>query len=371
MIVKNETHVIRQCLDSVAPFVDYVLICDTGSSDGTQDLCRAWCAEHQIAGEVYQDHWRDFASNRSRALELLRSRSEIDYALIMDADDVLHFDPQTNVQELKAKLDADIYMLNLLDAGVSYQRVQLVRNHQNNFYRGVLHEFLVAPENAKSANLQGLWVESRRLGARNKDPEKYIRDAEVLEKALLSETDEFMRARYTFYLAQSYKDAGDRKNAIIHYRQRALMGFWQEEVFISLYRVAQLMEAEGASEDNVLQAYKDASAAQPSRLEALHGAARLCRLTKRYDEGYRLALAGLFLAKPVGGLFVENWIYDFAFLDEFAVLAYWAGHYRESLDACCDLLMRNVVPAEHVERVRQNAIYARGKVPLSWALSAS
>ncbi len=38
MIVKNETHIIKECLDSIHKYVDYWVIVDTGSTDGTQEL---------------------------------------------------------------------------------------------------------------------------------------------------------------------------------------------------------------------------------------------------------------------------------------------------------------------------------------------
>jgi len=41
MIVKNESKVITRALDSVRGFIDYVCICDTGSSDGTQDIIKS------------------------------------------------------------------------------------------------------------------------------------------------------------------------------------------------------------------------------------------------------------------------------------------------------------------------------------------
>ena len=38
MIVRNEAPVIRRCLASVLPIIDYWAIVDTGSTDGTQGL---------------------------------------------------------------------------------------------------------------------------------------------------------------------------------------------------------------------------------------------------------------------------------------------------------------------------------------------
>lgn len=75
-------------------------------------------------------------------------------------------------------------------------------------------------------------------GARRRDPLTYQRDAELLEKAMETETDPFRIARYTFYLAQSYRDCGETEKALAAYLSRAELGFWLEEVFISLYMAA-------------------------------------------------------------------------------------------------------------------------------------
>jgi glycosyltransferase involved in cell wall biosynthesis len=53
MIVKNEAHVIRRCLDSVRAYVSHWVIVDTGSTDGTQDIVRS--------------HFRDIEARPSRS----------------------------------------------------------------------------------------------------------------------------------------------------------------------------------------------------------------------------------------------------------------------------------------------------------------
>src|SRR5437762_3199729 len=91
MIVKDEAQVILRCLKSVRPLIDYALIVDTGSTDGTQAIVKKYLAEQRVPGEVIEEPWKDFATNRSSALAKLRARAEIDYALVMDADDTLVF----------------------------------------------------------------------------------------------------------------------------------------------------------------------------------------------------------------------------------------------------------------------------------------
>ena len=38
MIVRNEAHIVGEVLDATAPYIDYWVVVDTGSTDGTQDL---------------------------------------------------------------------------------------------------------------------------------------------------------------------------------------------------------------------------------------------------------------------------------------------------------------------------------------------
>jgi len=68
MIVRNEAHVIRRCLDSVMPLIDTWVIVDTGSTDGTQKIVREHLAA--IPGELLERPWVNFAHNRTEAVVL-------------------------------------------------------------------------------------------------------------------------------------------------------------------------------------------------------------------------------------------------------------------------------------------------------------
>jgi hypothetical protein len=89
---------------------------------------------------------------------------------------------------------------------------------------------------------------------------------------------------------------------------------------------------------------------------------RLCRTQQQYAKGYELARRGRSFRRPKRGLFVETWIYDYGLLDEFAVLAYWTGHYSECLHACSRLLEEQKIPQDQRERVCQNAHYSIEKM---------
>jgi glycosyltransferase involved in cell wall biosynthesis len=353
MIVKNEAPVIRRCLDSVRPLIDYWVIVDTGSTDGTQQIIH----EHlkDLPGELHERPWRDFAHNRSEALALARPHA--DYSLIIDADDVLEVPKGYRLPRLKA----DSYYIDIDHPPVRYQRMQIVSNARPWSYRGVLHEFLTCEGSGPAGKLP---LVNRMYfdGARRRDPATFARDAEVLERALDTETDPFLKSRYTFYLAQSCRDSGDKAKALRLYLARAELGHWRDEVFVSLLEAARLMAQLDYAEQQVIDAYLKAARAAPDRAEALHGLARYCREKKRYQEAYRYAKSGLKIAKPRDGLFVETWIYQWGLLDEFAIDAFWAERYRDSLEACLRLVTDAKFPPEHRERIMANGAYARQKL---------
>jgi len=353
MIVKNEASVIARCLASVKPLITHWVIVDTGSTDGTQDIIRRELAD--LPGQLYERPWKDFAHNRSEALKLARRHA--DYSLVIDADDALELQPDL----LMPQLTEDCYTIDIHDANLLYQRKQLVSNRMRWLYRGVLHEFIETDGLHTTGHLD-IIMRRNHDGARRRDPETYQRDANILEQALKSETDPFLRTRYTLYLAQSYRDCDEPDKAITHYLERATLGGWQEEVFVSLYQAAKLKEKLGYPDQEVIAAYQAATDALPKRGEAIHAAARFCRLKGLNAQGYEIAKTGIGLEPPKGALFAEPSVYETGLLDEYAINAFWSGCYAESLGASLKLLETRKLPASQVPRVASNARKAREKL---------
>lgn len=362
MIVKNESRLILRCLESVRPLVDYVLVQDTGSTDHTQSIIREWLDRVGLPGEVYDEPWQNFAYNRSHALARLREKRAIDYAFIVDADDVVVLDEGFDPLSFKRSLSEDLYHVRIQHDLVWYSRPLICSNRRKFLFRGVLHEFIWADNGWSNGNAGGFHVRYGSGGGRSQDPDKYRKDAELLEKALQSEEDPFLRSRYTFYLARSWRDAGDKEKAIVYFLKRADLGFWADEVFMSLYYAAQLQEAVGRPFAEIIASYLRASEAAPHRAEALHAASRLCRTKNNFADGFEYARRGLLIPAPADGLFIEYWIYEYALLDEFAVNAYWIGKYAECADACDRLLSEGKLPAEQRERVLKNKQFATDKL---------
>lgn len=362
MIVKNEAHIILRCLENAKPLIDYVLIVDTGSTDGTQDVIRDFLHENNLPGEVIDEPWRDFAYNRSFALRKLRERQEVAYGLMIDADEVLVYEPDFDAKHFKQGLTKDLYDIKTRYGNISYSRPQLFSNRLEFFFKGVLHEYLECAAVQSRGQVTGFYNRPLQDSARSHNPKKFQDDAEVLEAVLAVETDPFLISRYTFYLAQSYRDCGEKEKALQAYLRRSRQGFWQEEVFISLLHAARLKESLGHEAGEVVQAFMAAHESLPTRLEGLHGAARVCRQHNQFQQGYILAKHALSLPRPETGLFVEQWVADYGLLDEFSVLAYWAGHYLECFNASLQLLKEDRIPSEDRARIRKNAEFAVNKL---------
>jgi tetratricopeptide (TPR) repeat protein len=362
MIVKNEGQIIQRCLQSALPLIDYALVVDTGSTDDTLAVVRDFLQSTGLAGQVLEEPWRDFAHNRSVALAKLRKETAIDYSLMIDADQLIIFDPGFDAAQFKSGLHHDLYDVKLSSGNIEYLLPQLASNKIEISYRGVLHEFRECPVGSSRSVAHGFVIRETQEGGRSSNPRKYAADAALLEGALRTETDPFLLARYKFYLAQSYRDAEQPEQALKAYLQRAELGFWDEEVFYSLYSAAKLMEVLRHPYDEILDTYGKAFRVCPRRAEAFHGAARFCRTIERYEQGFKFAANGLAVPSPQAGLFVETWIYAFGLLDEYASLAFLLDRPLDCLDACVRILGERKIPDDQRDRIKQTAHFAIEKL---------
>lgn len=234
MIVKDESHIIAKTLQMLCDKIqfDYWVICDTGSTDNTPQIIMDFFHTRGIPGEIRHDKWENFAHNRTLALEYAYNKTDL--LLVFDADDELHGTitiPQTVLyDEYKFKFGAAHTS--------SYTRTLMINNRKRFKYLSVIHEFITCqePGGATSTLQDGdYYVVSGRSGNRSKNPNKYLDDALILEKAhakALSENDNLYK-RYSFYCANSYKDAGKPEEAIKWYKTTLQQDNWCQEKYVS------------------------------------------------------------------------------------------------------------------------------------------
>lgn len=344
MIVKDEAEVIQRSLQQLRRFIDYWVIVDTGSSDGTQALVKKEL--DGIPGELHERPWRNFGHNRSEAISLAAGKG--DYLLFFDADDLLlsaDFDLPS--------LSADAYYATFVEGDVEYERIVLVSTRLPWRYEGVIHAYVTPDCPFSQASLAGFRVESRRDGARGKlDPkQKYLRNAEILRNAL---ADRPADTRSAFYLATSLQDAGEHVLALDAFARRIQMGGWEEEVWYSLLQVAILREKMNAPVDEVVASYLRAHEYRPRRAEALVALSRYLRINKRWELARIFSSRATELPKPADRLFLDLSCYEWRGLDEFAVASYWIGDYRAAIAANNTLLAKPSLPGTQRERIAGN-----------------
>lgn len=78
MIVKNEEKYIQRCLESVKPFVNEMIVVDTGSIDKTVEIAK------EMGAVVYHFDWVD---DFSKARNFSLSKVTGDWVLVLDADE--------------------------------------------------------------------------------------------------------------------------------------------------------------------------------------------------------------------------------------------------------------------------------------------
>jgi glycosyltransferase involved in cell wall biosynthesis len=331
MIVKDESRVIKRCLDSVKPYIDYWVIVDTGSKDGTQKIIK----KHMkgIPGELHERKWKNWGETRTEALELAKGKG--DYILFMDADDILQIDAGASLPELTK----DLYNMWRGTTGFTYLKPQLVKADLPWKWVGVTHEYLACEVFYSSDILENVHYVSLDDGAtRSTGTEKYWKNVKLLEEALKKDPT---NSRYAFYLAESYRDAGEKGKALEWYQKRIKMGGWPEETFWAMFQSAQMTHAMGLPTTAVIDLYLHAHMFRPHRPEPIYYLAELYNEQGEYTKAYAL-LKSRESTPQLGwkdSLFNMDWIEEYGLLFQLSIAAYYVGKHQESLDAC-DKLMK-------------------------------
>jgi glycosyltransferase involved in cell wall biosynthesis len=352
MIVKNESKIITKCLNSIVDYLDYWVICDTGSTDGTQDIIKSYFKEKNIKGELHEDEWVNFGHNRTLALK--RAKNKTKYCFIIDADDRLVgklFIPNDKIYKM--------FNMKIILGNLEYSRVQILCNSLDWEYKGVVHEYpdLITKNNYDGGTIQNSYIQAGTFGDRSiNNGSKFTRDIKLLLQGIIDEPN---NSRYYFYLAQSYKDINDNKNAIKYYKKRVEMGGWMEEVYYSLYMIGICKQREGLNfENEILYDYLKAFNYRKNRLEALYEIVKYYRMNKKYREGYSYGMLGIINTFPKDVLFIDRDIHTYKFIDEMAICAYWIKDYKLSIKLNNKLLKLDCLDNINRNRIKNNLIFS-------------
>lgn len=348
MIVRDEAASIASVIASALPAIDFALILDTGSTDGTVDLAHE--ALRNLPHLLLQEDFTDFAETRNRALAALGTRAT--WALTLDADEYLEGAADLRRWAAGVGEEHGAHHVRILFGGDAYDSPRLLRTAAGWRWVGEVHELPMGPGGELPGARPG-GVAIRHEGT--SDPARQRRrwrdmDVPLLRRAVAARPED---GRALFYLAQTWHCLGSYQTALRLYEQRVAMGGWHEERYEAAYRAALCAELANHAWPEVQQLYLDAW------VLARHRAEPLVRIALRYYQQQAWALCYHFAAvacalpyPEADRLFVRAIDYHFVRWDLLAIAGWYLGEWRVG-EAAARQALAGAPPADR-ERCQAN-----------------
>ena len=310
MIVKDEAHIIERCLDSVKDHITGWVIIDTGSTDDTMAIIQNELKD--IPGILLESPFINFAHNRTELIQKAREFVQAPvrrglntgYLLLLDADHVVHGD-------FSGVGDADGYLVELPGHPIAYKMPYICAVDLPFRYIGVTHEYLNCDVPFEYENLDSCTIEHFSDGGTRY--EKFERDLRLLEEAYAEDPN---NERTVYYLAQTHEGLGNTERAIELFTRRTQLGGWDQEIFWTYFRIAELT---GRVED-----YLTAWLYRTSRWEPIQRAMKILNEQRNYHAVLALAKAAT-QAPSTDHFFVERWVEEYGLAFEYCLALWWTG----------------------------------------------
>jgi glycosyltransferase involved in cell wall biosynthesis len=243
-------------LESAAKISDAIVIADTGSTDGTQDLIRKFGEDNNIPTYVFERPFDDFEKSRNFGFEKARDvvkelgwDSNDCWTWWCDADETIIVDPKFD----KKQFNKDLFMINTYIGQMKYTRNTFARVSKPFRFYGPVHEFIVCDEqNITSGLAENIHVDVKMIGKswQGDIAEKYASHSYKLEAYINNNRQD---PRWIFYTAQSWHDAASIKDnkeeneerlrrSVKYYRERvSRTDGYAEEIYYAQYRIGTIM----------------------------------------------------------------------------------------------------------------------------------
>jgi glycosyltransferase involved in cell wall biosynthesis len=334
---KNEEHCIRQTLEAVYKYIDYWVICDTGSTDKTCEIITEFFKEKNIPGELHVDEWIGFDKNKS--LMMKRAQGKADYIMHLDADDLL-------VGELiftNQDAGQDAYFIPVKRGSSEWKALILFKGDYLWRFCGVAHNIIKCEDkpNFSTGTLNyDYYISGEGIGSRAFDPKKYLYDAERLQKqfwdTLISDPDG-LNNRSIFYTAQSYMDYGMYDESLKWNRlYLKVKDTWIEETFEAQMRVSQCLIALGADLNEIIAEMDKAIAIFPDRSEPCVHLGRYLNQKGQHELAYKYLKQAtrnnIANIKSKYVLFINQYCYGKYINDELSVACFWTNKLEEGVN---------------------------------------
>lgn len=277
LMVKNEELTVASTLTPLLEGgIRHFFIFDTGSTDATVSVCEQLLANTGVVYHLVQEPFVDFSTSRNRALALAEEVfSYIPFMLMLDAEWQLH-----NVAGLlrfcaqQLSQPGSLFMVRIIMNNVlDFYTPRLFRTSAALRFVGSVHE---VPNKLGDANVPAdiYFNYQQDVLSAEKSTERWKRDLALLLNEYQSLNDKLSQPRTVFYLAQTYECLGNLHEAYRFYKLRSEIAGWDEENFITLFRLGKVVEALGKQDpdfswEHAHSFYLQAFALRPHRIEPL------------------------------------------------------------------------------------------------------
>lgn len=241
-MVANEARTITRMLDSVYKHIDYWVVQDNGSTDGTQDIIRNYFKEKNIPGFLYETEWQYPGYNRDHALQTcLKADHGCDWILRMDADERLHVDEDFDWSVFD-DTSIESFHITAQNGDVKYLRTWVWNAKLPWFFQhDKRHETIHLPERGEDFQREVLPLGFRHLVSQDGQtwfaPRKFLRDALELEidKVVGNTVNE--DTYHLWYIAKSYADCYGNPSELpfgrLHSLEYARRALWYYNMFLN------------------------------------------------------------------------------------------------------------------------------------------
>lgn len=248
MLVKNEVLSVGRAIRSAAPWVDHVLVHDTGSEDMTTIAVKSACDQAGLGctirhvEPVLTKAGLNFGYHRAELLSDARQFG--DYQLLMDADEEL-----VELPEKRPLLEKDAYYLSY-EGSIDWKQPRLIRSYIEWFWQDSTHSYLATDDpHVRLRSDRGEMLSKpliRHHGSDKWTPEKLIKQTEALVESVNAKPTD---PRNVFQLAKAVEGVAIHEGmdtellsiAADLYRARTGMGGWDEEAWYARYRLGAIL----------------------------------------------------------------------------------------------------------------------------------
>jgi len=298
---QNESKTIRRMLESCYKYIDFWVIQNNGSTDGTEKIVEEFFAEHQIPGFLYNvdEGWVGFGWNRDHLTQTCQSLEHgCDWILKMDCDEILQVDDDFDWSILD---DTTVHSWEVpcVQGTSTYTRCWMWNAKMFwRFNHDPCHETVYCADEAIGDRFQRVLLPKsfRQTGFNEGQswsvPTKFMSHALILEEKMIAE-DSFKTNLYHFwYIGKSYFDAwesnafplgesqkkeygrrciyyfGEYLNFMHNFNQTQSAQFIDEVSYMSMLMIAQIYGYFGDKE-NQISYLKSAGSFAPGRNDHL------------------------------------------------------------------------------------------------------